>query len=224
MQVEILPAAFYLYFMAYCNLDKAIYDGVGKYDIPQIDAYNGDIDVTHWIGFNYAKKEAYCRKSVGVHFFLDDYQFETLWEHPNKYIDNFRRCGCVLSPDFSLYSDFPLAIQIYNHYRKHWLVHFYQDRGITVIPTIAWSDENSFDWCFDGEPEHSIVAVSLIGVQRKKESADLFLDGYNEMKKRLNPTRIICLTNTDKCDIIKDEKAVLINVSTFTHKPVRSKL
>ena len=29
--------------MAYCNLDKAIYDGMGKYDIPPIDAFNGNL-------------------------------------------------------------------------------------------------------------------------------------------------------------------------------------
>lgn len=149
--------------MSCCNLDKAIFSGVGKYDIPVIDAYRNDIDVTSWIGFNYAKSERFCRKQAGVHFFLDDYQFETLWGHPNKYMANFRKCGCILSPDFSLYSDFPLAIQIYNHYRKHWLARFYQDRGAAVIPTIAWSDERSFEWCFDGEPRNSVVAVSVTG-------------------------------------------------------------
>lgn len=44
--------------MAYCNLDKAIYDGVGKYDIPPTDAFSGNLDVTHWIGFNCAKQES----------------------------------------------------------------------------------------------------------------------------------------------------------------------
>lgn len=150
--------------MAFCNLDKAIYDGVGKYNIPEIDPYNGDIDVSHWLGFNYVKQDYYCRKEVGVHFCLDDYQFETIWNHPTKYIDNFKKCGILCSPDFSLYSDFPLAIQIYNHYRKHWLARFYQDRGSVVIPTIAWSDESSYDWCFDGEPKHSIVATSYNGM------------------------------------------------------------
>lgn len=207
--------------MAYCNLDKAIYDGVGKYDIPPIDPFNGNLDVTHWIGFNYAKQESYCRKSVGVHFCLDDYQFETLWNHPNKYIDQFRQCGAVLSPDFSLYSDFPLAIQIYNHYRKHWLARFYQDRGITVIPTIAWSDKRSYDWCFVAEPENGIVAVATIGVLRSELSRKLFMDGYNEMLKRLKPSKVLCLCSNGKYDGLELDGVEYINTSTFNHKPIK---
>lgn len=210
--------------MAYCNLDKVIFAGAGKYDIPIIDAFRGNLDATYWIGFNYAKSDKYCKKDVVVHFCLDDYQFETLWEHPNKYIKNFQQCGAVLSPDFSLYTDFPLAIQIYNHYRKHWLARFYQDRGIDVIPTIAWSDEESFEWCFDGEPHNSMVAVSLIGVQRKRESLDLFKKGYDEMMKRLNPAKIICLTNSESSDKIKLSGNIeFVNVSTYTHKPIKRK-
>ena len=208
--------------MAFCNLDKAIYGGVGEYGIPEIEPYNKDIEVEHWIGFNYAKQESYCRKDVGVHFCLDDYQFETLWAHPNKYIAQFKKCGAILSPDFSLYSDFPKAIQIYNHYRKHWLARFYQDRGITVIPTIAWSDKKSFKWCFDGEPCHSIVAVSTTGTLKHEDSLDLFYAGYNEMLKRLEPSLIICLTLTDNCGTMGLGGNVrFVNVSTFNHKPIR---
>lgn len=51
----------------YDNLEKRIFDGVGEYDIPQIEptAYEGGCD---WIGFNYAKS---CNKpsEKGVHFF-----------------------------------------------------------------------------------------------------------------------------------------------------------
>ena len=46
----------------------------------------------------------------------------------------------------------PFAMQIYNQYRKHWLAAYWQLNGITVYPTISWSDENSYEWCFDGEP------------------------------------------------------------------------
>lgn len=206
--------------MAFCNLDKVIYDGVGKYDIPEIEPYNGEINIDHWLGFNYVKKDYYCRKSVGVHFCLDDYQFETIWNHPTKYIDNFRKCGILCSPDFSLYSDFPLAIQIYNHYRKHWLAKFYQDRGSIVIPTIAWSDESSYDWCFDGEPTHSVVAISSTGVLKSDECFDLFVKGTKEMVKRLQPTKIICFTVTDNVDRIRiADNMEFVNVSTFRHKP-----
>ena len=68
---------------------------------------------------------------------------------------------------------------------------YLQENGIHVIPTIGWSDESSFEWCFDGEPAHSIVAVSSVGTQKNKESKELFLRGYKEMVRRLEPETII---------------------------------
>ena len=93
--------------------------------------------------------------------------------------------------DFSTYTDMPLAMQIYNHYRKHWLAAYWQLHGMTVYPTISWSDERSYDWCLDGEPVGGIVAVSSVGTQQSKESKRLFLRGYEEMMKRLNPSWVI---------------------------------
>ena len=60
-----------------------------------------------------------------------------------------------------------------------------------VIPTISWSTPDSFDWCFDGEPEGSTVAISSVGCMNGKESKALFLAGYNEMVRRLHPETII---------------------------------
>jgi hypothetical protein len=131
------------------------------------------------------------KKDCGVHFFLDDYQFNRCWNAPDKYIPILQKYKCVLSPDFSLYADFPKAIQIYNHYRKHWLGAYWQLNGIEVIPTICWSDKDSFEWCFDGEPVGGTVAVSSVGTQRSAATKELFLAGYQEMMKKLKPTQII---------------------------------
>lgn len=87
-----------------------------------------------------------------MHFFLDDCQFNRCWNNPDRYVEILKRFKCVLSSDFSLFTDFPKALQIYNHYRKHWLGAYWQMHGIEVIPTLCWSDEESFAWCFDGEP------------------------------------------------------------------------
>ncbi|MGM9650978.1 MAG: DUF4417 domain-containing protein [Faecousia sp.] len=78
-------------------------------------------------------------------------------------------------------------MSIYNHYRKHWLGAYWQQSGITVIPTISWSDKRRFEWCFEGEPEAGVVAVSSVGTQLNKESRALFLPGYNEMLSRFQP-------------------------------------
>lgn len=48
-----------------------------------------------------------------------------------------------------------------------------------------------FEWCFDGEPIGSTVAVSSVGTQVNKEAGRLFKAGYEEMLRRLRPKEII---------------------------------
>lgn len=172
----------------YENINKAVYEGVGQYDIPQLKPTH--CNITEWVGFNYAKG---CKNpdNKGIHFFLDDYQFIRLWNRIDDYMSVFERFECVMTPDFSTYTDYPKALQIYNHYRKHWIGAYLQDYGIDVIPTISWSTPESFEWCFDGEPVGGCVAVSSVGTQGNKRCMDLFKEGYIEMLNRLQPDKII---------------------------------
>jgi len=171
------------------NLDKAVFPGVGKYDIPRILPMEVEQPV-EMIGFNFAAKYKHPER-VGIHFFLKDYQFSRLWTSPDMYTGMLRRFRFVCTPDFSMYTDFPLALQINSHYRKHWLGAYWQSKGITVIPTICWSDERSFEWCFDGEPEKSTVAISSVGTQLNERSKRLFLLGYQQMMSRLQPKIVL---------------------------------
>lgn len=180
----------------FLNLQDRLYTGVGEYDIPEIlPVY--DCNPQEWIGFNYAQSWTQRKKkNTGINFFLDDYQFERLWNAPNKYINVLKKFGAVASPDFSLYSDFPKAVQIFNHYRKHWLARYWQDHGMTVIPTIAWSDEESFNWCFDGEPKGGIVAVSNCGCMKHPDIKKAFRHGYEIMLERLEPKEVLFFAHT----------------------------
>lgn len=174
----------------YENLNRCIFDGTGTYGIPPLDPVTPDkCSPDSFIGFNYAKS---CKAphNKGVHFFIDDYQFTRCWSNPDAYIDLLSNFKAVCAPDFSTYTDFPRAVQIYNHYRKHWLGAYWQQNGISVIPTISWSDKDSFAWCFDGEPEGACVAVSSVGTQMNAQSRALFMAGYNEMLVRLQPQRV----------------------------------
>ena len=171
----------------YENLQRMIFDGVGEYGIPEIEPTT--YKECDFIPFNYTKS---CKdkNGKGVHFFIDDYQFNRLWNMPDRYLDMLSGFTHVMSPDFSTYTDFPKAIQIYNHYRKHWVGAYLQMHGIDVIPTISWGDKDSFEWCFDGEPVGGVVSVSSVGCMNSRKRKELFLDGYQEMMDRLKPTTI----------------------------------
>lgn len=189
----------------YENVQRMLFDGVGRYDIPEIEPTQ--FDNAEFVGFNYAKSTKNCEDKA-VHFFLDDYQFNRVWTDPDKYIPMLQRFKYVLTPDFSRYTDFPKSLQIYNHYRKHWLGAYWQMHGINVIPTICWSDRDSFEWCFDGELTRSVVAVSSVGTQNSKEKKRRFLDGYFEMVERLEPELIIFYGRVpEECK----EKSVKVN-------------
>jgi len=173
----------------YENLNKAMFDGVGDYGIPQLRPVH-ECDVKQWISFNYAKG---CEEPEdhGVHFFIDDYQFMRVWSNPDVYTKMMRKFKAVLTPDFSTYTDFPKAIQLYNHYRKHWVGAYWQMNGVYAIPTISWAGPDSYTWCFDGEPVGGIVAVSTVGTQINPYATRYFVQGYPEMMKRLKPEKVI---------------------------------
>lgn len=197
--------------MAYENLNRRIFNGVGEYGIPQIQPENIDLP-DEFIGFNYAKTTK-DRENKGVHFFIDDYQFQRLWNNPDRYLDMLTQFRCVMTPDFSMYTDFPKVIQIYNHYRKHWIGAYLQENGIQVIPTICWSTPDSYEWCFDGEPTHGVVAVSSVGTQKSKVAKELFVSGYKEMIRRLEPETIIFYGN-----IPEECKGNIVRIRAFQER------
>lgn len=160
----------------------------GRYNIPIIRPQNLPF-LDEWRPFNSLTPP--FTKCQGVHMFVDDYRFVRLWKSPDQYLSALQKAGAVCSPDFSLYTDTPVALNLYNHYRKHWLAAYWQKNGIIVIPTVCWSDESSFEWCFDGEPAKSVVAVSSVGTQRRADTKAAFLKGYDAMMERLQPETIL---------------------------------
>ena len=164
------------------NLQLGDFEPAGKYCIPQLSPTHGADELT-WIPFNCAFTDP-SRSEKGVHFYIDDYLFERVWKDPSRYAQLLSQYKAVMSPDFSLFTDYPPAVQIYNHWRKHLLAASWQRQGITVVPSICWSDEGSFDWCFDGEPVGGVISVSSVGTQKNQKARRLFLLGYQEMLMR----------------------------------------
>lgn len=178
----------YKYTRFWNNLEKAIFPGVGPYEIPALrpEKYKE----VQWMGFNYANQ---CRDHVGkgVHFFVDDYQFERIWTKFERNVNMLAKFDAVLTPDWSMYVDWPVIVQIWNHYRKHYVGAYLQMMGVTVYPSISWSDRRSFNWCFDGEPVGGCVAVSSVGTQLREENRRDFMYGYDAMYERLKPETVI---------------------------------
>lgn len=174
--------------MFWNNLEKKIFPGVGPYGIPEIKPEKF-VDC-RYVRFNEAQKIK-DPNGVGVHFFVDDYEFDKVWNQFNRYMRMLSKFDAVLTPDWSVYTDWPVAVNIWSHYRKHYVGAWLQEMGVKVFPTIEWSDKESHKWCFDGEPVGGCVAIGSFGTQKDVEARKLFIYGYDAMLERLQPETIM---------------------------------
>ena len=128
--------------------------------------------------------------SDGLHFFVDDYRLTNLWLRPLSVFGIVRRYRAVLTPDFSLYRDWPQALHIFNTYRNRWCGAFWQSQGITVIPSVSWAGPESYAFCFAGIARGSVVAVSTVGV-RTPEARALFDAGFDALMTQIAPVLVL---------------------------------
>lgn len=172
------------------NLVYGMFDGVGEYDIPKMyPIHIDDLEDIPLQGFNYALKEQHP-ESIGVHFFLHDYQFERVWRYPDRYTDCLSKFAFVLSPDFSPYANIPKALKIFNIYRKMWCGRYWQEHGMKVIPTVTWGNDEDLEWCIDGIPKHSTIAISTMGEGRWANFSAL-KDNWDYILWKLKPETIL---------------------------------
>ena len=142
------------------------------------------------IGFNYVLSKSPI-KNTGVHFYLDDYQLERIWTNPLQYLDKLAEWDCVFTPDFSLYTDMPMAMKIWNVYRSRLIGQLLQNMGVNVIPTLQWAEKETFKFCFDGIEPNGVVSVSTIGVKRDSTSLAIWENGMDEAINILHPNTVL---------------------------------
>lgn len=122
----------------------------GKYDFPIIRKQAIDVDEISLISYCDIKKGEKGNAGKTVHFFTYDWKFEKVYENAEEELQKLSEFYCVLSPDFSLFTNMPRALQIESVFKNRWCGAFWQSKGLRVIPTVSWSDEKSFDYCFVG--------------------------------------------------------------------------
>ena len=171
------------YNLPYVDLERT----EGFYQMPVIQAE------THipsgLMGFNYALNTPDPTK--GIHFYVDDYQFERIWNDPHKYIEVLSVFDCVLTPDFSLYLDMPISMKIWNIFRSRLIGQMMQDAGLIVIPTVSWAEPATFDFAFDGLPEGGVMSISTIGVKQNPHAMEIWKAGTTELIKRKKPSALL---------------------------------
>ena len=169
---------------------RTSFPGSGRWGIPCIKKQIIDICNPSFIAYSATKtKDIDKNLQKGVHFFLDDYRFNSIYKNPQKSLAKLSQYAYLITPDYSTYSQMKPWRQIESIAHSRWCGAYWQSKGLTVIPAITWSTPASFTYCFDGIEKGAIVAISTIGCVKYKFA---FLRGYNAMLARLEPSAILC--------------------------------
>ena len=169
---------------------------------------------THLIDFNEAMTST--DHEAGVHFYIDDYRFERIWNQPERYIEILSRFDCVLTPDFSLYEDMPEAMCIWNVYRSQLIGWKMQEMGLKVIPTILWQEEPSYEYCFCGVPNGGTVSISSVGMAANEKERKRYLKQLDDCLTRIHPKTILFYGRLPEYDFGKI-KVVSFRNKAFKH-------
>jgi len=130
------------------------------------------------------------RRRDCCHFYLDDYRFESTWTRLDIGARHVSGYFATLTPDFSLYPGWPIVAQLWNTYRSRWLGRYWQEGGLRVIPTVNWSDQRSFAFCFDGIPPGQLLSIATAD-GRRAHVQRRFDAGLAAMLERLQPRALI---------------------------------
>ena len=70
------------------------------------------------------------RSASTIHFYVDDYRFESVWRNPAKLLAG--NATAVVEPNFSLYDTTPLAYGLQLIYKKRWIARYLQECGLGI--------------------------------------------------------------------------------------------
>ena len=126
-----------------------------------------------------------------VHFYEDDAGFERIWNRPLSYLNKLKKFRGVITPDFSIYRDMPLSMQIWNTYRGKAIGHWLQSAGVAVLPNVRAGDERTYAFCCDGVATDGTICVGSHGCIKINEELNFFKRGLEAIVDRLNPRCIV---------------------------------
>lgn len=161
----------------------------GKYQIPIIAKQKIDFDEISLLSYVNTKNADKENSYKTVHFFTHDWHFDKVYDNAYEEVEKLKQYYALLSPDFSMFVDMPIALQLYSVFKNRWCGAYWQSLGLKVIPTVSWGDERSFDFCFKGVEKGSTVAVCTYYRENDEQS---FMLGYNKMLEVIQPSAILC--------------------------------
>ena len=163
-------------------VEDTYYDG--DYEIPVIRESN-NVNPKNLV--LYSNRNKNLNKEDWIYFYEDDYKINSFWNNPRKYLNILSKYGGVIIPDYSLYRDMPLSMQIWNVFRSRALGYFMQSNGVKVLPNGRFSDERTYDIACAGVEKNSTIALSTHGLMKIKKEKEIFKKGLDYVIRKLTP-------------------------------------
>lgn len=84
-----------------------------------------------FVAFGEQKRTFQMNGTGTLHFYVDDYRFNSVFEHPEKIL--YHNPRNIVEPNFSLFSETPIAFGMQAIYKKRFIARAMQERGINVF-------------------------------------------------------------------------------------------
>lgn len=115
-------------------LGDYLYDSDNKYEIPNLltnkQPVHLELPFTCW-----GRDSRNQHNITTYHFYTEDYRFEALWKNPIKLL--MSGCKQIVEPNCSIHDQTPVAMALWQIYKKRYLARYFQECGVQV-----WVDLN----------------------------------------------------------------------------------
>ena len=157
---------------------------------PQLFPYNG------YTGFelvSYSDRKNHTGENQALHTFIDDHRFrDAMWCNLEYTTYSISHYDFFFTPDFSLWRNLPTDFyNKQNIFRTRFVGLYWQLQGFQVIPTASWGGLNSFSFCLEGLPSHSIISVCGLSNRKDAQAYNVWCYGLRRLEEEKSPTLIL---------------------------------
>lgn len=131
------------------RVPDAVWGADNEYGIPMLDI-NMQADHLEAPFMGWGTKARKNRMTGTYHFYVDDSRFEAVWRNPIDIANS--ACYAIVEPNFSVYTDMPKAVALWQMFRKRWITRWLQSIGVKAIVDLNIAHRHD-DLRFIGVPE-----------------------------------------------------------------------
>lgn len=162
---------------------------VGKYEFPEIKGVSLDAIPQRVVPFDRIGSD--LKPGDWLHGYVHDRRFYRILERREVYLSRLKDVAGFIGMDNSMYRDLPLAEQIHSCYLNRAVDRYLQLNGKIVVPNVSWGDWRTWEFCFDGVPRNSTIAMSTYGCCRASADKFRFEEGFSRAVKTLCPHSVV---------------------------------